>query len=111
MAHDFVCRTSYMENVGEAPLRRFVVATSPGGVPGGSGAIEEKEQAPENDRRCDRGVICLFIAGEQPDVYVRILHKNTSLEIPQPSKHGPPRVRPPDRRPHRRGRQGLDGAL
>ena len=24
MAHDFVCRTSYMENVGEAPLRRFV---------------------------------------------------------------------------------------
>jgi hypothetical protein len=54
------------------------LATSPGGVPGVSGAIEEKEQAPENDRRCDRGVICLFIAGEQPDVYVRILHKNTS---------------------------------
>ena len=54
------------------------LATSPGGVPGGSGAIEEKEQAPENDRRCDRGVISLFIAGEQPGVNVRNLHKNTS---------------------------------
>ena len=47
---------------------------------------------------------------QQPDAprsFVRMYRTNNTLlrrEIPQPNKHGPPRVRPPDRRPRRKVR-------